>query len=133
MLIDDDTAVAHAYLKQFKVKEIVDYSSKGVMKKYFRSMNERVKKGSYKKKGIKVLLSLEQFSKFWFENLEQMKKIQDAGFVVSIDRIDSFGNYSLENIRVLPLHLNRALGRLEQCYSEMKRLHKILENLNQWT
>lgn len=133
MLIDDDTAVAHAYLKQFKTKEIVDYSSKGVMKKYFRSMNDRVKKGSYKKKGIKVILSLEQFEKFWFENLVLMKKIQDAGFVVSIDRIDSFGNYSLENIRVLPLHLNRALGRLEQCYDEMKRLHKILENLNQWT
>jgi len=133
MLIDEDTAVAHNFLKQFKVKEKVDYSSKGTMKKYFRSMNDRVKKGSYKKKGIKVLLSLDQFEKFWYENLEQMKKIQDAGFVVSIDRIDSFGNYSLENIRILPLHLNRALGKLEQCYGEMKRLHKILENLKDWT
>ena len=96
-------------------------------------MNDRVKKGSYKKKGIKVLLSLDQFEKFWYENLEQMKKIQDAGFVVSIDRIDSLGNYSSENIRILPLHLNRTLGKLEQCYGEMKRLHKILEDLKEWT
>lgn len=131
-MIDDDTLVAWNYQKQFKEKVVTDYSSKSVMKKYYRSMKDRVKKGSYKKKKIVVEISLEEFETFWFENLELMKKIQNAGFVVSVDRINSSGNYCLENMRILPLHLNRALGKLEQCYSEMKRLHKILETLKDW-
>lgn len=131
-MIDDDTLVAWQFQKQFKKKVVTDYSSKSVMKKYYRSMKDRVKKGSYKKKGILVELSLDEFSDFWYSHLEQLKKIQDAGFVVSVDRIDSKGNYSLKNIRFLPLHLNRALGKLEQLYSEMKRLHKVLENLKEW-
>jgi hypothetical protein len=102
------------------------------MKKYYRGMVQRVKSGSYKKKGIKVEISLNEFSEFWFSRIDQMKKIQDAGFVVSVDRIDSSRNYSLENIRLLPLHLNRALGKLEMCLGEMKRIYSVLDDLKNW-
>ena len=53
-MIDDDTLVAWQFQKQFKKKVVTDYSSKSVMKKYYRSMKDRVNKGSYKKKGILV-------------------------------------------------------------------------------
>jgi len=49
--------------------------------------------------------------------------------LMSVDRIDSSGNYSLENIRLLPLHLNRALGKLEMCLGELKRIYSTLSDL----
>lgn len=133
MLLEDiETQIALKFLGKDKQKVPTDYSSVSVMKKYYRGMVQRVKSGSYKKKGIKVEISLNDFSEFWFSRIEQMKKIQDAGFVVSVDRIDSSGNYSLENIRLLPLHLNRALGKLEMCLGEMKRLYSTLSDLEKW-
>ena len=133
MLLEDvDTQTALKFLGKDRKKIPTDYSSEKVMKKYFHGMVQRCKDGSYKKKGIKVEISLNDFSEFWFSRIEQMKKIQDAGFVVSVDRINSSGNYSLENIRLLPLHLNRALGKLEMCLGEIKRIYSILDDLKNW-
>lgn len=133
MLTEDiDTQIALKFLGKDKKKVPTDYSSVSVMKKYYRSMVQRCKSGSYKKKGIRVEISLNEFSDFWFSRIDQMKKIQEAGFVVSVDRIDSSGNYSLENIRLLPLHLNRALGKLEMCLGELKRIYTILDDLKNW-
>ncbi len=133
MLLDDlDTQIAHNFNKKDLKKIPTDYNSISVMKTYYRSMCQRVKDGSYKKKGIKVEISLDEFSDFWFSRLDQMKRIQDAGHVVSVDRIDSFGNYSLSNIRFLPLHLNRALGKLEMTIGELKRIYVILDDLKNW-
>ena len=133
MLTEDiDTQIALKFLGKGKKKVPTDYSSVSVMKKYYRGMIQRCKDGSYKKKGIKVEISLNQFSEFWFSRIDQMKKIQEAGFIVSVDRINSSGNYSLENIRLLPLHLNRALGKLEMCLGELKRIYSVLDDLKNW-
>lgn len=133
MLTEDiETQIALKFLGKDRKKIPTNYSSEKVMKKYFRGMVQRCKEGSYKKKGIRVEISLNEFSEFWFSRIDQMKKIQDAGFVVSVDRIDSSGNYSLDNIRLLPLHLNRALGKLEMCLGEMKRIYSVLDDLKNW-
>lgn len=134
MLLEDiDNLTALKYLNKDKKKVLTDYSSKKVIKKYYQSMKQRVKDGkSYKKKGIKIEISFEEFEIFWRENLDQILKIQSSGFVVSVDRINSFDNYRKDNLRFLPLHLNRALGKLELCQDEMKRLFKVLEDLKNW-
>ena len=131
--MEDEELIARNYLKQFKEKVPANYSSKSVMKKYYRSMNERVSKSySYKRKGIKVEISLEEFEKFWFDNLEKMLKIQSSGFIVSVDRINSMGNYRIDNIRIIPLELNRALGKIEQLQNQLKRLYKFADSLKEW-
>ncbi len=133
MLLEDiDNLTALKYLNKDKKKTDKDYKSKSVIKKYYQSMKQRVKSGSYKKKGIKVLISLEEFENFWFENINQILKIQSSGYVVSVDRINSFDHYRKDNLRFLPLHLNRSLGKLEMVQEEMKRLFKILEELKKW-
>lgn len=132
-MIDDDTSLALNFLNKDKKKIPKDYSKKSLIKKYYNSMKERVKTKSYKKKGIQVLISFEEFELFWNQNLELMNKIQDAGYVVSIDRINSFDHYRIENIRILPLHLNRMLGKLELLQSEMKRICSKLDELKDWT
>jgi hypothetical protein len=132
MLLDDDTSLARNFQKQFREKKATNYSSKAVMKKYYRNMLERVKTIPYKKKRIVVEISLEDFEKFWEDNQELMHRIQEAGFVVSVDRINSFGNYSRENIRILPLHLNTALGRMEMYQEQLKQIYKLLENSKEW-
>lgn len=133
MLLDDDLSVARQYMKRFKKVVPVDYFSNATIRRYYRAMNYRCKKSrSYKKKGIKVEISLEQFENFWKNNSEKIVKIQEAGFIVSIDRINSFGNYSLENIRIIPNHLNRTLGKIEQLQSQLKKLYLLAESLKDW-
>lgn len=131
-MIDDDTSLALNFLNKDRQKIPKDYSKKSLIKKYYSSMKERVKTKSYKKKGIKVLISFEEFEMFWNQNLELMNKIQDAGYVVSVDRINSFDHYRIDNIRILPLHLNRMLGKLELLQSEMKRIYSKLDELKDW-
>ena len=133
MLLDDDTSIARNFQKQFKKVVPIDYFAKATIKRYYRAMNYRCKNSrSYKKKGIKVEISLEQFENFWRNNSEKILKIQSAGFVVSIDRINSFENYSLNNIRIIPNHINRALGKIEMLTAELKRLYLIAEGLKDW-
>lgn len=132
MLLDDDTSIARNYQKQFKEKSKPNLTSLSVIKQYYRNMLARVKTRSYKKKGIVVEISYEDFEKFWFNNIKRIQEIQDAGFVVSVDRIDSFKNYSLDNIRFLPLHLNVSLGKVEMLQNELKRLYLILNDGKKW-
>lgn len=130
MEFDDDTLIAQNYLRQFKKKVIKNYSSKTIIKAYYRSMLQRVKSGTYKKKGIKVEISYDEFEKLWMNNLETIQKIQDAGYVPSVDRINSMGNYVESNLRFIPLDLNRALGKIEQLQNQLKRLYKFVEKFN---
>jgi len=133
MFIDDDTSIARNYQKQFKKVVPVDYFAKSTIKRYYRAMQYRCKNSkSYKKKGTKVEISLSDFENFWKNNSEKIIRIQEAGFVVSVDRINSFGNYSLENIRIIPNHINRALGKIEMVTTELKRLYLIAETLKDW-
>jgi hypothetical protein len=133
MLLDDDTSIARNYQKQFKKVVPIDYFAKATTKRYYRAMQYRCKNSrSYKKKGTKVEISLEEFENFWKNNSEKIMKIQEAGYIVSIDRINSFGNYSLDNIRIIPNHLNRALGKIEMLQAELKRLYLIAETLKDW-
>lgn len=132
MLLDDDTSIARNFQNQFKEKSKPNLTSTSVIKQYYRNMLARVKTRSYKKKGVVVEISYETFEKFWFDNIKRVQEIQDAGFVVSVDRIDSFKNYSLDNIRFLPLHLNVSLGKVEMLQNELKRLYLILNDGKKW-
>ena len=113
MLLDDDTSIARNFQNQFKEKSKPNLTSSSVIKQYYRNMLTRVKTRSYKKNGIIVEISYEDF-------------------VVSVDRIDSFKNYSLDNIRFLPLHLNVSLGKVEMLQNELKRLYLILNDGKKW-
>lgn len=132
MLLDDDTSIARNFQKQFKEKSKPNLTSSSVIKQYYRNMLARVKTRSYKKKGILVEISYDDFEKFWFDNIKRIQEIQDAGYVVSVDRIDSFKNYSLDNLRFLPLHLNVSLGKVEMLQNELKRLYLILNDGKKW-
>lgn len=132
MLLDDDTSIARNFQKQFKEKSKPNLTSSSVIKQYYRNMLARVKTRSYKKKGIIVEISYDDFEKFWMNNIKRIQEIQDAGYVVSVDRIDSFKNYSLDNIRFLPLHLNVSLGKVEMLQNELKRLYLILNDGKKW-
>lgn len=132
MLLDDETSIAQNYLRQFKEKTVKNYSSKTVIKSYYRSMVQRVKSGTYKKKRIKVEISYDDFEKFWLEHLETILKIKEAGFIPSVDRINSMDNYKKDNLRFIPLDLNRALGKIEQLQNQLKRLYKICEAMREW-
>jgi hypothetical protein len=133
MLLDDDTSIARNYQKQFKKVVPVDYFAKSTIKRYYRAMQYRCKNSkSYKKKGTKVEISLSDFENFWQNNSKKIIKIQEAGYIVSVDRINSFGNYSLDNIRIIPNHINSALGKIEMLHAELKRLYLIAETLKDW-
>lgn len=126
-MIDDETLIAYNYLKQFKKKVPKNYSSKSVIKSYYRSMNQRVNSGSYKKKGIVVEISYDEFEIFWNNNLETILKIYSNNLIPSVDRINSMDNYRIDNLRIIPLDLNRALGKIEQLQNQLKRLYKFVE------
>jgi hypothetical protein len=99
---------------------------------YWRGMNSRVKKGIYKRKGIQVIWTFDEFKMFWISNTEKIQKIKNAGFVPSVDRINSDGNYELTNCRIIPNHLNTALGNINNLQGQLKKLYALVESSREW-
>lgn len=95
-------------------------------------MNSRVKKGIYKRKGIQVIWTFDEFKMFWISNTEKIQKIKNAGFVPSVDRINSDGNYELTNCRIIPNHLNTALGNINNLQGQLKKLYALVESSREW-
>lgn len=121
--------IAKIYLKKDLVKtRTLDQE----IKAYWNGMNTRVKKGIYKRKGIRVVWSVDEFKLFWLSNSEKIQKIKNAGFVPSVDRIDSDGNYELTNCRIIPNHLNTALGNINNLQGQLKKLYALIESSTEW-
>ena len=71
------------------------------------------KNRSYKNKNIKCLigntaLEIAETLKCLF--YEEIKLMIESGINPSVDRIDSFGNYEVGNLRIIPLEENVSLG-----------------------
>lgn len=132
MLLDDDTSLARTFLGQFKEKVQTDYFSEAIIKRYWSNMNSRIKTKSYKSKNIQIIWSFEEFRSWWLENRIKIEKIISEKLIPSVDRIDSTKHYQKENCRIIPNHLNSALGKINQLQAQLKPLYSIVEKDRHW-
>ena len=61
---------------------------------------------SYKKKGIEIRMSKEEWTAMWLENTENVLAIIAAGDRPSVNRINSDGHYEIGNVEIIPLSVN---------------------------
>lgn len=87
----------------------------------WNAMNRRTVNGSspdwkdppkqkYFRKGLKLIMTRQQFNAFCDANRELILKIRDSGDKPSIDRINRNAGYSAKNVRIIPFRENCRLG-----------------------
>lgn len=82
--------------------------------------------GKYEKYGIKFLMTLENFEGLWFKHKAyNMKK-------PSIDRIDNFGNYTLENCQFIEYSINSGKRDRKRRDIGVRREPYIKHNIKYW-
>jgi hypothetical protein len=128
--IEDDISFARWFENIHSDRKSIDL--KGLQKRYWYNMNARVKTGSYKAKGIKVIWSFEEFIQWWNDNFKRYETILERGLTPSIDRIDSKKHYEASNCRWLPNNVNSALGKVEYLMVEMRNLQTFLKENEEW-
>ena len=64
----------------------------------------------YLDKGVRLEMTRDEFAAWCAEQWPLIQQVRASGEVVSLDRIDSDGHYSLDNIRILSLSENSRLG-----------------------
>lgn len=128
--VDDDILFARAYENIHSEKKAV--SLDGLKKRYWNNMNSRIKVGVYKKKGIQVVWTFEEFLVWWDDNCKKYDLIVERGLTPSIDRIDSNKHYESSNCRWLPVEVNRALGTVNLLMEQMKTVQSFLRDNEEW-
>lgn len=71
------------------------------------SVLANAQQNSYHTKGIRLLMTFDQWLAFWKENEQKVLDIISMGDVPSVDRINSNLDYSVDNVRIIPLSENR--------------------------
>jgi hypothetical protein len=128
--IDDDLQFAKDFINIHREKKAVplDY----LKKRYWYNMNTRIKTGSYKKKGVQVVWTFEEYLEWWSDNSKKYDLIVERGLTPSIDRIDSNKHYESSNCRWLPVEVNRALGTVNLLMEQMKTVQSFLRDNEEW-
>lgn len=130
--VDNDISMARA-LRSAK-KPRTELSSQQRARRHWNSMVSRVKTKPYVSKGIEIHWTYGEFEEWFCSDVNQARidAILMAGETPSIDRIDSSGNYSKDNCRIIPTKLNRALGEVNALVSRMKTLQAYLRENEHW-
>lgn len=127
---DDDEAFIRSYKQAHS--EVKPLTTEQLIKRYWNSMNSRVKKGIYLKNNITVEWNFIEFTEWFHSNLEVFNKIKELGEVPSIDRINPKGNYCKSNCRMIPNSVNMALGEVNGLIVRMKQLQEFLKENQHW-
>ena len=130
--IDEDTALCRAFERIHKEKK--QLSPEEIAAYYYNNMRSRIKTKLYKKNGIQIKWSKEDFIE-WFisdKNQDRYNAIIEAGETPSIDRINSKGHYEITNCRIIPNKLNMALGEVNGLIVRMKQLQEYLKANQHW-
>lgn len=127
---DDEYFTNLFFYNKDKVKKEKSFESK--IKEMYRNQIARCKTSHYKKIGVKVEWSLEEFTSWMESNKERYDAIKKAGHSPSVDRIDNKGNYNSSNCRLLPLKLNTTLGRITSLQKQLKELYAYCDSMKVW-
>lgn len=100
------------------------YSWRNINNRSVNGSNFQDRYRSYKKKNIQVLMSKDDFYNWCDNHAEEILYLYRDGKTPTVDRINSDGNYEIENIRVLDKDLNSLLGSKIGCIISKKMFGK---------
>lgn len=95
-------------------------------------MRSRVCSGIWKKNNIEIRWTREEFRDWWLAQADRVLAIRAEGHSPSIDRRDPLGHYCEANCRIIPHHVNAALGEVNGLVSRMRVLQDLLKKNEHW-
>lgn len=127
---DDEESLVRSYVRIHAPQ--IEKTKDQIIRGYWNSMNNRIKKGIYAEKNIQVIWTYEEFKEWFNSRWNIFDKIKELGEIPSIDRIDSNGHYIATNCRMIPMSVNAALGEVNSIISRMKTLQEYLKKNEHW-